>query len=440
MERPTRLMLVDYDAAVSRYLAEGVEKLGLEATRCASGEEALSLLGGGREVVDAVACDLALASRGEPALIERLLRPRGGPPVLLMTGLATFDGALAALREGASDALVTPVEPQGLARAAERARQAHRLEQRAAGARPSLQVPLLGESPPMRRVLELVRVVAPTDAVVLISGAPGAEREQVARALHAQSSRAAAPFVALDVRGAPSEQLERALFDPTDGLSGARGGTLLLDEVCALPVEVQAKLLRALWQRTPRPGDAPRAPPLNVRLLVATSRDLEAEVRAHRFSEDLLSWLSAARIELPPLRARGGDVLLLARHLLALAARLGGAPAKGLTAAAAARLQAWSWPGDVRELERCVLGAAATARCDEVGVDDLPERLRAGYGGRVMPLVDTAEALVSLVELERRYTARVLASVEGNKTRAAHILGVDRRTLYRMLRRAARAG
>ncbi|HEY0882021.1 MAG TPA: sigma-54 dependent transcriptional regulator [Archangium sp.] len=451
MERPTRIILVDDDETLGQYLIEGIGKLGITGTLCRTSEEALAVLEVDRDEIDVVVSDVAMPGLDGLALTERVQAIREGMPMILMTGFASVDSAIAAIRAGASDYLVKPIEPQRLAMAIQRSRHMRGLSNEVKRLRTLVKSPtkgeLIGDSPAMNKVMDLISRVAASDAAVLIAGESGTGKELVARALHANSARASGPFVAINSAAVPPTLLESELFGHVKGaFTDARGdrrglfveadnGTLFLDEVSEMPLEMQTKLLRALQQRTVRPVGGQQEVPFNARLLTASNRDLEAEVRARRFREDLYYRINVVRIDVPPLRDRIGDVLLLAQHFLNRAAKMSNKPVRGFTAAAAEKLQAYDWPGNVRELENCVQGAVAMARFEEVGVDDLPERVRAWHSNRVMPLVDTAEELVTLSELERRYTSRVLALVSGNKTRAAQILGIDRRTLYRMLRR-----
>jgi two-component system, NtrC family, response regulator HydG len=215
----------------------------------------------------------------------------------------------------------------------------------------------------------------------------------------------------------------------------AEGGTLFLDEIGELPLELQPKLLRALQERKVRPLGGTNEITFNARLVTATNRDLETEVDEKRFREDLFYRINVVRIDVPPLRERQGDVLMLAQHFIQAASQTSEKKVKGLSAGAAEKLLDYGWPGNVRELENCIQSAVALARFDELSVEDLPKKVRQFHSERVVVAADTAEDLVTLEELGQRYLARVLTLLSGNKTKAAKILGVDRRTLYRMLER-----
>jgi two-component system response regulator HydG len=294
----------------------------------------------------------------------------------------------------------------------------------------------------MRRLQKAVE----SDASVLVTGESGTGKELVARALHESGNRRAGPFVVVDCASIPSTVLESELFGHIKGaftdaradrrglFVEANGGTLFLDEIGELPLELQAKLLRALQQRRVRPVGSNELIPFDARLVAATNRDLDGEAAEGRFRRDLYYRINVVQLEMPPLRVRGSDILVLAQHFLGQAAKRSGKRVDGFLRTAAEKLLAYDWPGNVRELENCVESAVALAEHDRITVDDLPERLRSHHPTQFVVGSD-ARDLVSLEELEKRYVRRVLAAVGGNKTQAAKILGVERRTLYRKLER-----
>ncbi|MCA9695483.1 MAG: sigma-54-dependent Fis family transcriptional regulator, partial [Myxococcales bacterium] len=215
----------------------------------------------------------------------------------------------------------------------------------------------------------------------------------------------------------------------------AHGGTLFLDEIGEMPAEMQPKLLRALQERTIRPVGGDRDIPFDARVIAATNRDLEEEVERGRFREDLYYRVNVVGVHVPPLRARGTDILLLAQHFLARCAERNGAGVKGISPQAAEKLLAYDWPGNVRELENSMERAVALTMLDEIAVEDLPEKIRAHESTDFVVAAEDPAELLSLAELETRYIRRVLKAVKGNKTQAAAILGLARRTLYRKLDR-----
>jgi len=283
---------------------------------------------------------------------------------------------------------------------------------------------------------------------VLVSGESGTGKELVARALHSRGRRTAGPFVALNCGAVPGTLLESELFGHVRGafteahtartglFVKASGGTLLLDEIGELPLALQPKLLRALQEGAIRPVGSDSEISCDVRIVAATNCDLEAGVREGRFREDLYFRINVIHVELPPLRARGTDVLLLAQHFIDRCAARTGKPVPRLPPEVAKRLLAHAWPGNVRELQNCVEHAMALACHDAITVDDLPEDLRSSRTSHP-PEGDGVGELVSLDEVERRHLLRVLEGVGGNRTLAAQILGLDRKTLYRKLQRYA---
>jgi two-component system response regulator HydG len=218
-------------------------------------------------------------------------------------------------------------------------------------------------------------------------------------------------------------------------MNKASGGTLLLDEIGDAPLGIQPKLLRALEERRIRPvgEDVERA--FDARLICATNRDLEAAIEEGRFRADLYYRVNVIHIDLPPLRAREGDVLLLAQHFVHHFAAASGKAVVGVSAAAAQRLLSYSWPGNVRELRNCIERSVALTRFEEITVDDLPEKVQSYRNSRVVVDLDDTSHLPTIEEVEKRYILRVLEAAGGQRTRAAEILGVDRKTLYRKLER-----
>jgi two-component system response regulator AtoC len=300
----------------------------------------------------------------------------------------------------------------------------------------------------MLKMCELVTRVADTETTVLITGESGTGKELVAKALHTKSGRRDGPFVAINCAAMPENLLESELFGHvkgafTDARTARPGlfiraskGTLFLDEIGEMPAGMQAKLLRALQERTVRPVGGDQEQPFDTRILAATNRDLETEVEERRFREDLFYRINVVRTHVPPLRARGGDILLLAQHFLERYANQSRRAVLGMTSAAADKLLQYPWPGNVRELQNCIERAVALAQFDQIGVDDLPEKIRDYKTVRINIESNDPAELLPMEEVERRYILKVLEAVGGNKTLAAQVLGFDRRTLYRKLERA----
>ncbi len=405
---------------------------------------------------------LALGQRepGEAlALIRRLCTLRPGLPVVLVlaseaaesarvTDRATRAGAFAIVSQGSDQQALVLALDRAIEHRALR-REVRRLA-RAVSREP--QTALLGNSRQMRRVEAMLEPAATSDVAVLITGESGTGKEVAARALHRRGRHAAGPFVAVNLAAVPDGLLESELFGHargafTDARTARKGlfvqadsGTLFLDEIGELARSVQAKLLRALQERVVRPVGSDREVPFSARIVAATNQDLEARVRAGQFREDLFYRLAVIHLELPPLRERGADILLLANHMLDRITSRTGKPVRGIAPDAARLLLAWRWPGNVRELENVLERAVALTSGQEITADDLPHRLQ-GVAPSVLPPSDTpVEDLVSMQVIESRYIQQVLEAVGHNKARAARVLGFDRKTLYRKLERGSRRG
>jgi two-component system response regulator AtoC len=304
---------------------------------------------------------------------------------------------------------------------------------------------MIGNSPEMRKIYQVIEQAAPTGASVLITGESGTGKELVAQTIHQLSPRSTFPFVAINCAAIPETMLESELFGHTKGaytdartsepglFVRANGGTLFLDEIGEMPLSMQVKLLRALQERKVRPVGGNQEVPFDARIVCATSRDLEADVGEGRFRGDLYYRINVIRIQLPPLKARGNDVLLIAQHFIERFAGQSNKPIIGLAAPAAERLLAYAWPGNVRELMNCMERAVALTHVDHITVDDLPEKIRSYRSSQFVLPTDNPTELRSMEEVEKQYVLNVMQALSGNKTLAAKILGFDRKTLYRKL-------
>jgi two-component system response regulator HydG len=303
---------------------------------------------------------------------------------------------------------------------------------------------LIGESRLMCETFSLIDRVARSDATCLVTGESGTGKELVARAIHAGSARARGPFLAINCAAVPAPLLESELFGHVKGaftdarrtraglFLQAAGGTLFLDEIGDMPLDTQAKLLRVLQERRLRPVGADQDVPFDTRLITATNHDLDTAVQEKRFREDLYYRVNVIRIHIPPLRSRGNDILLLAQDFLRRMARPG-QPVRGLSSQALRKLLTYDWPGNVRELENCMERSIALTRSDEIAVDDLPEKIQNHHPAQLIIPGDRPGEMPTLDEMAASYIRRVLEAVRGNKSQAARVLGIDRRTLYRRM-------
>jgi len=405
-----------------------------------------------KEKIDLVVSDVNLESNQSG--LDLLKDLRAQCPVILVTGFGTLDSAVEAAREGAWDFISKPFKVQEVVAIARRALEQ---ERNAAGAErqaeqisaPYEQGGLLGRSPVMIGLYKEIARVAPTRSTILIVGESGTGKELVARSIHQHSTRSAGPFVAVNCGALTETLLEAELFGHVRGAftgavgdrkglwEEAEGGTLFLDEVGETSPAFQVKLLRALQEGEIRRVGASRATQVDARILAATNRNLEQDVKAGKFREDLFYRLSVVTLRVPPLKERRTDIPLLAERFLGRVVDREGHKQLTLSEETIRTLVAYNWPGNVRELESAVEYAVLHARGHEIVPEDLPEKLQSAQvrAAARSPLSALFEDLPALDELERRYLLYILEVTGGNRTRAAEILGIDRRTLYRMIER-----
>ncbi|MFN0062744.1 MAG: sigma-54-dependent transcriptional regulator [Myxococcaceae bacterium] len=439
--------LVDDDSTQLELLSDVLSGAGFEV---APFSEAAALLEAvsGPSALRAVVSDVAMPEMDGPTLCRKLRESRPDLSVIMVTAQSSVAIAVECLRAGAYDFLVKPVVPESLRQSVVRAVERHRLtvDLSRLQREHSLVGSLQGVSGAIRKVRDLVSRVADSQAPVYIQGATGTGKELVARALHEGSSRASGPFLAVNCAALPAALLESELFGHekgafTDAKAAKRGlfleasgGTLFLDEIADLAPESQAKLLRALQERKVRPVGGSQEVPFDARVVCATHKDLEREVAVGNFRQDLFFRLNVVLIEVPTLAERGADILQLATLFLKRAcSRDGSDMTLSLSPEVAERLLAYNWPGNVRELENTMERCAALARSHAIAVGDLPVKIQKYQADSIALAVMAPEEVLSLQNLEERYITRVLKLVGDNRSSAAKLLGIDRRTLYRKL-------
>ena len=446
----SRLLVVDDDAESCAAMAEALRVEGYEVRQAQDGRTALTLAG--KEVFDVVVSDIRMPGLDGLGLLRGLREANADASVILTTAFGTVEAALEAIKEGAYDYVSKPVRLDELLltvrRALERRRIVH--EGRAPEESPRDRYRLsniVGVSPRMIEVFKLIARVAPNHSPVLITGESGTGKEIVARALHFNGPRAAGPFVAINCAGLTEGLLESELFGHVRGaFTGAiaarrglfesgDGGSVFLDEIGDIGPNMQAKLLRVLGEQEVRPVGSNHSVRVNVRVITATNKDLTTEVREGRFRDDLYYRLNVVGIQLPPLRERREDIPALAHFFLRKYAEANGKNIGGFSPDALARLEAYAWPGNVRELENAIERVVAVSNHPIALLEDLPAHLHASTSEAEAVARLAPDSFVSLDELTKQHLGRVLAATHGNKKRAAEILGVDRRTLYRMLER-----
>jgi DNA-binding NtrC family response regulator len=441
-----RILLVEDEPNMARTLAKNLERAGHAISHAANGEAALAVLA--NESFDVVLTDLKMPILDGMGLL-RAIDERGiATAVIVLTGYGTIESAVEAMKLGAADYLIKDARPQEVLLTIERTLKVRALERE--NARLRLEInrfegigELVGASDAMQSVYRLIDAVSQTKATVLISGESGTGKELVARTIHRRSPVASAPFVAINCAGLSETLLDSQLFGHRRGsftgaisdhdgvFRAAAGGTLLLDEVAEIPLSLQAKFLRAVQEREVTPLGSTRAIPVDVRLIAATNRDMDAEVRAGRFRADLFYRLNVVHIEVPPLRVRRDDIPILVEHFLSLYSERYRVGPKRLAPDALARITSHDWPGNVRELQNAIERAFALSPSDVIGEAALPPAVT-GRAPR-FPLERPDGSLPTLEEAEARLVAAALAASAGNKNEAARRLGIDRQRLYRKI-------
>jgi DNA-binding NtrC family response regulator len=445
-----RILVVDDDRASCDLLSEIFAAQGWEAETAQTPARALELAAVYRP--DVIISDINLEA--EQTGLDLLQQLRDRCPVILVTGFGTLEAAVEAAREGAWDFISKPFKVEEVVATVRRALRREAAAVDETGVQANLttryeEAGLLGRAPAMIELYKEIARVAPSRTTVLVTGESGTGKELVARAIHKHSPRTAKSFVAVNCGALTETLLEAELFGHVRGaftgaVSDRRGlweeaseGTLFLDEVGETSQAMQVKLLRALQEGEVKRVGASQTARVDTRVVAATNRDLEKEVAAGSFREDLFYRLSVVTIRVPPLRERRSDIPLLAENFLRAASAKGVRGGLRLSEDALKLLVAYQWPGNVRELESFVEYASLHARGAEVMPEDLPAKLQSSEvrAASRSPLPALFADLPTLDEVERRYLLHVLKTVEGNRTRAAEILGVDRRTLYRMAER-----
>ncbi|MEW5742486.1 MAG: sigma-54 dependent transcriptional regulator [Myxococcota bacterium] len=437
----TRLLVVDDDPHARDLLQRLLSGLG-EVHQAANAEEAKRALEAGPPF-DLVMTDMAMPNAGDGLAVLTASRAASpDTPVIVVTAYGNIEGALDTIQQGAFDYLSKPFDVDAITRVARRALEQKRLVEENRTLKQQVKpASLVGRSAALLEVFKQVARAAQSDVPVLITGETGSGKEMVARSLHQRSQRARGPFVPVDCGAIAESLMESELFGHArgafTGAAGARrglfeeasGGTLFLDEVGDIGPKIQSQLLRALQEGEIRRVGESTPVQVDVRVVAATNRDLGELVKEGRFREDLLYRLDVVRLHLPPLRERKEDIPALVEHFASQYARGGARPV--VTPEAMARLTAYDWPGNVRQLENVVARALALNATGILTPGDFPEPI--GDAQARPPAAGLTEDLPSLDELSRRYARQVLQQAQGNKSEAARLLGVDRKTLYRLL-------
>ena len=441
------ILVVDDDVDTATLLRDVLRRRGFEAIEVHSAAECLERLRS--RPVDIVVTDVQMPGMSGIELCQELRDHHPDVLAIVVTGLGVLDTAIGAIRAGAYDFIIKPVKADALAISVSRAMEHLTLKQELKSLRLAAKdAPadgIVGNSAAIRETVDMIRRVSDSDATVLVIGESGTGKELVARALHNSSPRRDHPFVAVNCAAMPAPLLESELFGHVRGaftdakqsrpglFVQAGAGTIFLDEIGEMPIEMQVKILRVLQQRTVRPVGGDEEVAFHARVVTASNRDLETAVEEKRFREDLFYRINVVAIHVPPLRARQNDILMLAQYFLKRIATRTHKPVEGISSPAARLLMHYDWPGNVRELENCIERAVALCRLDEITVDDLPAKLQEHNDSSLVISTESTCEMITLDEMERRYVRHVLNAVGGNKTQAARALGIDRRSLYRRL-------
>ena len=456
---PPLVLVVEDEKILGDSIAVYLEHSGASVTVARSGEDGIQIAA--EHTPDVAIVDIRLPGMDGLEVLRRVRDASPGTEVVIMTGHATITSAVEAMKRGAFDYLSKPVDLEGLRLVVEKALGHQRLQRQVAYLRArddENRSAIVGESLPIQALREQVTRVARLESpdaggpTVLIRGETGVGKELVARAIHAESPRGSGPFVEVNCAAIPATLLEAELFGYERGaytdaraakpglFEAADGGTLFLDEIGHMDPALQVKLLKAIEEKSVRRVGGLRARTVNVRIVAATNRDLEGAIAAGAFRADLYYRLNVLVIEVPPLRARDGDIVILARHFLERCARRYGLPVRALTSDAETRLLRYAWPGNVRELAHVMERAALLKTGPTVTVDDLGfpadapaavQSVSVTAAGGIQ--VDFSAGGIVLDDVERRLLWEALRAVEWNRTRAAQLLGISRDTLrYRI--------
>jgi DNA-binding NtrC family response regulator len=436
-ETKTSILIVDDSPDTLEVLERNLSSKGYRVHSSVAVLEAIDLLK--TTPVDLVITDLKMPRISGIDLVRYVRENLPDTAVMMVTGFATIESAVEAIKTGAEEYLSKPFTDEELAAAVKRVLAKLKDRRAANGVEPTGgSFGIIGESAAIVKVISAIEKTAATSATVLITGESGVGKELVARAIHRAGSRSSAPFVPVNCGAIPEQLVESELFGHVRGaftgatesregfFQAADGGAVFLDEISELSPPTQVKLLRALQEGEILMVGSNQPRHVDVRILAATNKDLRALVEDGMFREDLFFRVSVINIEVPPLRERGDDILLLTNHLASKLAKAAGKPAPKFSNEALSALKNYSWPGNVRELENVLSHVLVMGEGGTIEVRDLPSLMRFRIDSGV-------RANRTLEEVELEYITKVLSSVDGNRTRAARILGIDRKTLRKKL-------
>lgn len=450
--QPATILVADDDAVARELLVEALRKEGHHVEAFASGEAVIAR--GRQGLVDLVLTDIRMGAVDGLTVLREFKRTNPDTVVVVLTAFGSLEGAIETIKQGAYDYLAKPFKKEDITLVVKRGLDHCRLLRENARFRQELKgreewSPLVGSSPAMLEVYKLVARVADGKSTVLLQGESGTGKELIARAIHTNGPRRDKPFIPVNCGALPDTLLESEMFGYEKGaftgavgtkmglFESADGGTLFLDEIGELGQTLQVKLLRVMQDQEVRRVGSTTSTKVDVRIIAATNRDLEQLVKEGKFRNDLFYRLKVVPITLPSLAERREDIPMLVHHFLQKCAAGAKHAVRGVLPETMALLTDYRWPGNVRELENVIERAVSLSQGPLLTPEDLPDvirqqRVSAGAEGRHLPVNSHDEAALTLEEVEKRHLIRVLRETNGNKVRAAKILGIDRRTLYRM--------
>jgi two-component system, NtrC family, response regulator AtoC len=448
-----KILVVDDDTVARDLLADALKKEGYDVEAFSSGEEAIER--GRHERIDLVLTDMRMGTVDGLTVLREFKRFSPDTAIVLLTSFGSLEGAIEAIKQGAYDYLAKPFKKEEIKLVVQRSLDHCLLVRENARYRDELKgredwSPLVGSSPAMLEVYKLVARVSEGRSTVLLQGESGTGKELIARAIHANSPRRDKQFIPVNCGALPDTLLESEMFGYEKGaftgavgikaglFEAANGGTLFLDEIGDLGPALQVKLLRVMQDHEVRRVGGTASLKVDVRIIAATNRDLEQFVKEGKFRDDLYYRLNVVRITLPTLAERREDIPMLAHHFLQKCAPGSARAVRGFLPDTMALLKQYRWPGNVRELENAIERAVSLSHGPLLTPDDLPAALRqpvSQAGDKTEATDQHDEVCLTLEEVEKRHLIRVLKETKGNKVKAAKILGIDRRTLYRMAER-----
>jgi len=441
-----RVLLVDDEINMAKTQAKILQRKGYAVETASNGRDALRLLD--ETPFDVVITDLKMPVMDGMQLLREMDTKACGCAVIVLTGHGTIESAVEAMRSGATDYLTKPCNPDELLLKVDKLLETKRLREEVEQLRREVRAykkfgEIIGQSPIMRQIYFLIAAVSENKSTVLVTGESGTGKELVARTIHRQGPWAERPFVAINC-GAMSETLldsqlfghrrgafTGAIADHNGVFQTANGGTLFLDEISEIPLALQVKFLRVIQEKEVTPLGSNRPIKVDVRLIAASNRDLEEEVKKGTFREDLFYRLNVVPIHLPPLRERREDIPLLIEHFIATFSREYKVEPKKVAPEALEKLITYPWPGNIRELQNVIERMFALSRSNEITLTDLPGPI-AGFEERPVNFQSLAE-LPTLEDMEKSLIVAALRKSQGNKNEAARLLDIDRQRLYRKI-------